>query len=163
MAHDPSLKVSLRAAYLNGLSLEAASVRTQIPFETARKWKRDARDAGDDWDKFRAASLLTEGGLEDVLRSALALAIAQTKSTLEMLQNDQELTALQKVQANASLGDSLNKLGSLIRRLMPETDALAVKLQALRDFAAFVAAKFPGSLAALAEPLEAFGREVAGG
>lgn len=163
MAHDPATRVSLRAAYLNGLSLEAAAVRSQVPYETARKWKREARAGGDDWDLFRTASLLSDGALEDVLRSALALAITQTKATLELLQGDAGLTALQKVQANAALGDSLNKMGSLIRRLMPETDTLAVKLATLKEFAAFCAAKFPAALSALAEPLEAFGREVGGG
>lgn len=184
MALDPALKTAVRAGYLNGLSLENAAAQAGVGFETARKWKRKAKDAGDDWDRFRAASLLSEGGLEEVLRSALKLAINQSNATFEMIENlkppefpgvdaDPEQYAaygeamaryaLQRVQATTSLADALNKMGSLVKRLMPETDALAIQLQTLKAFAAFVATRFPAALPALAEPLEAFGREVSGG
>lgn len=165
MAHDPSKVAEVRAAYLSGLSLQAAADKVGIPFDTAKKWKQAARaKMGDDWDKLRSAVLLSEGGLEDVLRTALSLAIQQTQATLEMLRDDTELQPLQKVQANAALGDSLNKMGALIRRLMPaETDALGVKLETLKTFADYVGRVKPKALEVLADLIEGFGKELVNG
>ncbi|MDS6630650.1 DUF1804 family protein [Klebsiella michiganensis] len=40
-------------------------MRRQFCDGTAR-WKKDAQDSGDDWDKLRAANVLAGNGMEDV-------------------------------------------------------------------------------------------------
>jgi hypothetical protein len=161
MAHEPERKVELRGAYLSGLTMEVAASKAGVPIDTARRWKRQAKEAGDDWDRLRGAQLLAGGGIEEVLRRVLAVAISQTEATLEMLKDGTDIPAMERVQATASLADSLNKMVAASRRMMPETDALAVRLDTLKRLAEFTREKYPKSAGALVEVLEAFGAEVA--
>ena len=62
MAHPPEKRMELRTAYIGGLPLEAAADKAGVPYATARNWFIAARKEGDDWDKFRAASLIVAGG-----------------------------------------------------------------------------------------------------
>jgi hypothetical protein len=157
MAHEPEKRVELRAAYLSGLTMEVAAKKTGVPIDTARRWKRQAGTAGDDWDRLRGAQLLAGGGVEEVLRRVLAVAVSQAEATLEMLNADTDMPLPDRVQAIASLADSLSKMQSAIRRMMPETDALAVKLATLKNLAEFVRRKLPATAPALLEAIEAYG------
>src|SRR5690606_4576085 len=63
MAHPDETRRALRAAYVfDQLTLEAACTLHQVPVATARRWKSEARRAGDDWEKAQAAQLLAGGG-----------------------------------------------------------------------------------------------------
>jgi hypothetical protein len=161
MARDPAEKVSLRAGYLRGLTLEVAATQAGVPIGTARNWKREAAAGGDDWDRLRSAQLLAGGSIEEVTRRVVAAAISQTEATLEMLNADTEMKLPDRVQAIASLGDSLTKMSAAVRKMMPETDVLAVQLGTMKRFAEFIRERFPASAPALLEALEAFGEEVA--
>lgn len=163
MARDPAERVSLRALYLKGLSLEVAAQQCNIPLGTARNWKRYALEAGDDWDKLRSAQLLAGGDIEEVMRRVLSAMVLKTEATLEQLHTAEGIPLAEQVQLITSLGDSLNKMQAALRRMMPETDALAVRLDTLKRLAEFVRTKFPASAPALVEVLEAFGEEVARG
>lgn len=163
MAHEPEKKVEVRAGYLSGLTMEVAASRAGVPIDTARRWKRQAQKSGDDWDRLRGAQLLAGGSIEDVLRRVLAVAISQTEATLEAIKSNPGMEPMEQVQAVASLADSLNKMQAAARRMMPETDELAVRLDTLKRLAEFTRERFPKSAAALVEVLEAFGAEVAKG
>lgn len=163
MARDPSERVAVRVGYLRGLTLEAAAMAARIPLGTARKWKVAAAEAGDDWDRLRAAQLLAGGSREEVMGRVLAAAINQAEATLDAVKADAKLAAPVQVQMLASLADSLNKMVVASGRLAPQTDVLAVRLENLKRLAEFVRREFPQHAAALVEVLEAFGEEVANG
>lgn len=55
MAHDPKVRNQLRAKYLQGMPLTTAADVCKVSYQTARNWKRAAKEAGDDWDISRAA------------------------------------------------------------------------------------------------------------
>jgi hypothetical protein len=161
MAHEPERKVELRRWYLSGLTMQTAAERAGVPIDTARRWKREAKDGGDDWDRQRGAALLANGSADEVLSRVLAVTISQAETTLEALGSDATIDAMARVQATVSLADSLNKMVAASRRLMPETDALAVRLDTLKRLAEFCREKYPKAAAVLVEVLEAFGAEVA--
>ena len=133
MARDDADRVKVRGGYLSGLSMEQAAQQAGVPYDTARRWKRLAKEGGDDWDKLRSAQQLAGGGIEEVFRRVLTMA------------------------------DSLNKMVSASKRIMPETDELAVRLDTLKKMAEFTRQKYPQAASALVEVLGAFGEEVGRG
>lgn len=158
MAHDPASKTEVRAGYLSGLALEGAAAAANIPYETARKWKKAAAAEGDDWDMLRSAQLLAGGGFEEVMRRVLAATIRQAEATLAAAAGNPDIEPAEQTKMLGALADTFSKLVSASRKLMPETDELAVKLGVLKQFAEFVKIHYPEALPVLAEALEAFGR-----
>ncbi|EPV4593690.1 DUF1804 family protein, partial [Yersinia enterocolitica] len=110
MAHPQETRDRLRRSYIFGqMSLEIAAAQAGIPFVTARRWKKEAQDGGDDWDKLRAAHVIAGGGLEDIGRAVLTGLVTQYQTTLEELNGDSQLPAKQRVELLASLADAFNK------------------------------------------------------
>ncbi len=162
MAHPPEKRMEVRTAYIGGLPLEAAADQAGVPYPTARNWFRAAREAGDDWDKFRAASLIVAGGgIEDVVRQTLAVVVQQVQATVEAIQANPGMPPADKVQALASLADAYNKLMAASKRLMPETDKLAVAMDVVKRMAEFVAKRKPALAHEFVELMEPFGDEIA--
>ena len=161
MAHPPETRDALRRAYVfDRLSLEVAALKLGIPVGTATRWKRDARDNGDDWDKQRAAQLLAGGSIEDIARMALAGLVTQYQATIEALNTDSSLDAATKVQLLASLADAYNKTVSASKRVLPETSELATAMEVVQQLAGFIRQRYPRHGQAFAEILEPFGEEV---
>jgi hypothetical protein len=162
MAHGEDIRRAVRAAFIfQQLTLEVSAQRSGVPLATARRWKRDALDAGDDWDKARAAQMIAGGGIEDVVRQTLAVVVQQVQSTVDAIQASPDMPPAEKVKALASLADAYNKLMAASRRLMPETDRLAVATDVVRRLGEFVRSRHPRHVAAFAEILEPFADELA--
>ncbi|WP_156443145.1 DUF1804 family protein, partial [Burkholderia sp. RF4-BP95] len=63
MAYPKEVRDKVRRAFVfDRLSLEVAAMKSGVNYSTARRWKDDARAAGDDWDKAQAAQLMAGGG-----------------------------------------------------------------------------------------------------
>lgn len=162
MAHGEDSRRAVRAAYVfDQLSLEVAAAKFGVPYDTVRNWKRAGKKLGDDWDKARGAQMIAGGGIEDVVRQTLGIVVQQVQSTLEAIQTSTEMKPEAKVQALASLADAYNKLLSASRRLMPETDKLAVATDVAKRMAEFVRTNYPQYAPAFAEILGPFGDELA--
>ena len=91
----------------------------------------------------------------------MALMIRQVQATIGAVEQDLEMAPAEKTQLLASCADSTAKLTATMRRMMPETDALAVRMDVLRRLAEFVRTQYPQHVAAFAEMLEPFGEELA--
>lgn len=162
MAHKDEKRQALRAAYVHDrLPLETAADKAGVPISTAQRWKRQARAAGEDWDKLRAASLLAGEGMENVARQMLADYVVQHKSLMDLINGDADMGAAAKVAALASLADSFNKTVAASRKVLPETNALATALSVLNKLSDFVREHFPQHAAAFVEILEPFGEVLA--
>ena len=160
MAHSQDVRDKVRRAYVfNSLSLEISAMQAGVSFPTARRWKREASDAGDDWDKIRTASVMAGGGLEEVARTVLIGLVAQYQSTIEAI-TFAEMKPQEKVEMLASLADAYNKSISASRKILPETSQLATALEVLQKLGSFISERHPQHLAAFAEILEPFGEEV---
>lgn len=161
MAHGEDKRRSLRAAYVyDQLPLEQAAAKAGVPASTAARWKRQAKTEGDDWDKHRAACTLASGGIEDVSRQMLTDYVVQHKTLIDQLREDtsgKPLSPRDKADILASLADSFNKTVGACRKVMPETNELAVALEVLGLLGEFVRSHFPQHAEALLDVLEPFG------
>ncbi|EKN6162471.1 DUF1804 family protein [Yersinia enterocolitica] len=161
MAHPQETRDRLRRSYIFGqMSLEIASAQAGVSFVTARRWKKEAQDAGDDWDKLRAAHVIAGGGLEDIGRAVLTGLVTQYQTTLEQLNCNSDLPAQKRVELLASLADAFNKAISASKKILPETSQLAIALDVIQKLSIFISEKHPQHLAAFVEILEPFGDEV---
>lgn len=155
MAHPPEIRQKLRTAYIGGLSLEIASAQAGVPYPTARRWFADAKASGDDWDKFRAASLIVAGGgIEQAMARIVAAGLMRCESLLEVLGTMEDPEA--QVKAVATLGDTISKLKSASKGMMPEADALAVENGAIKALADLFCKMHPGSAELMLAVVEAF-------
>lgn len=162
MAHKDEKRQALRTAYVHDrLSLEQAAGKAGVPLSTAQRWKRQARETGEDWDKLRAASLLAGEGMESVARQMLADYVVQHKALMDEINTNPELGAAAKVNMLASLADSFNKTVAASRKVLPETNKLATALSVINKLSDFVRERFPQHAAAFVEILEPFGEELA--
>lgn len=162
MAHGEDSRRQVRAAYVfDQLSLEVAASTAGIPYATARNWKRQGKELGDDWDKARGAQMIAGGGIEDVVRQTLAVVVQQVQATVESIQQSPDMLPGDKVKMLCSLADAYNKIMATSRKLMPETDKLAVATDVVKRMAEFTRTKYPKHAAALIEVLEPFADELA--
>jgi hypothetical protein len=148
MAHPPEKRLDLRAAYIGGLPLEAAADKAGVPYATARNWYRAARVKSDDWDKFRAASLIVAGGgIEQAMGRIVAAGLMRCEALLERLGGIDD--PLEAVKAAATLGDTVAKLRAASKGMMPEADQLAIETGTIKAFSDLFMAQHP----ALAEKM----------
>jgi len=162
MAHDDAVRRAVRGDYVfNQLGLEIAATKNGVPYATVRNWKREGKELGDDWDKARAAQMIAGGGIEDVVRQTLGIVVQQVQATVQSIQDAPDMAPGDKVQMLASLADAYNKLMAASRKLMPETDKLAVATDVAKRLADFVRANYPQHAAAFAEILGPFGDDLA--
>ena len=158
MAISDAIRAKLRAAYIyDRLPMERAADACSVAVSTAARWKRQAKAAGDDWDKQRAANLLAGGGVEDVARQMLSDYVIQHKTLMEQIAGDTGTPAAKKVELLASLADSFTKTVAASRRVLPETNELAVALETMALLGTFVRDRFPDHAPAFLEILEPFG------
>jgi len=162
MAHSPEIRDKVRRLYImERVSLEIGALQCGVSFSTASRWKREAQDSGDDWDKLRAAQILAGDGIESVARAALAGFLTQYQSVMDTLNADPDIAAENKVQMLASLADSFNKTVAASKRVLPETSQLATAMEVVQKMAGFIRDKYPKHIQAFIEVLEPFGEELA--
>src|SRR5574341_1435124 len=105
--HDEALRRALRAAYVHDAqTVEAAAARLKLPVGTARRWKRVAKAAGDDWDKARAAARIAGSGIQAVAGAVLEDFVLLFQSTLTALKADPDLSPGEKAEALSRLSDA---------------------------------------------------------
>lgn len=132
MAFDPKIKAWVRRYYVfDRLTLEQAAEKAGVSFGTARRWKREAEDLGDDWDKARDVQVLAGGEIEDISKGLLTGFLIQYKSLMTEIEGNQELTSGEKVQLLGNLADSFAKMTSSSRKLIPTANEAAVALKTL--------------------------------
>jgi len=162
MAHAREKREAVRAAFVHErLPLDIAAMKAGVPASTATRWKRRAKELGDDWDKMRAACLLSGEGVESVARQMLADYVVAHKAIMDMIASDESIEAKNKVQMLASLADSFNKTVAASKRVLPETSELATALNVLGRLGDFIRDRYPQHGPAFVEVLEPFGAEIA--
>ncbi|HPU52765.1 MAG TPA: DUF1804 family protein [Burkholderiaceae bacterium] len=155
MAHSPELRMQLRAAYIGGLPLEHAAEKVGVPHGTARNWYRAARDSGDDWDRFRAASLIVAGGgIEQALGRIIAAGLMRCEALLEKTADAED--PFEGVKAMATLGDTIAKLRAAAKSFMPDISEAAVAADTLQALARWTGDSAPARGIVAADLLEGF-------
>ena len=162
MAYDGATRRAVRASYVfDQLSLDASATKHGLPVSTLSRWKRAGKKLGDDWDKARAAQMIAGGSIEDVVRQTLGVVVQQVQATVQAIQENPDMSPQVKVDMLASLANAYNKLITASKRMMPETDKLAVATDVVKRLAEFTRTRHPEHAPALLEVLEPFGDELA--
>jgi uncharacterized protein YjcR len=157
MAYPPEMRDKIRRTYVfNQMSLEVVAAMMAVSFGTARRWKKEAQDAGDDWDRVRAAQVMAGGSLEAAGREMLISLIIQFQTATEKLNTDTSLSAEKRVDLLASLSDALSKATSANKKILPQTSELATALTVIKELGDFINQRFPQHNTVFVEVLEAF-------
>ena len=158
MAHPQDAREKVRRLYVfEQLPLEMAALQAEVPIGTARRWKSADKAKGDDWDKVKTAHVMASGGAEEIARAIFTGLMIQYQAVIEQLNADNSQPPAEKVQMLTSMADAFNKTVAASRRVLPETNKLAVALGVIEDFAGYVQKQKPELLPAFVELLEGFG------
>jgi hypothetical protein len=158
MAHPKETRDAVRRAYVfQNLSLEMSALQNGVSFATASRWKKDAKDAQDDWDMLRSANMIASGAPEDLSRAILNGLMTQFQFTMEKLNNGDDIPPEKRVALLASLSDSYNKAIVASKKILPETSELAIAMKTVEDLAAFIQQHHPKHVAAFLDILPNFG------
>lgn len=162
MAHAPEKRAAVRASYVfERLPMEQAAAKHDVPVSTARKWRFADEAQGDDWDRARAASSLSVGGVQTVAQLVLADFMSLYQVTVEGVREAPDITPLARAEALSRLADAFQKTIAAVAKAAPDLGRYAVATELMQDLAEFVSREFPEHRAALADVLEPFALAVA--
>lgn len=162
MAHPKEKKTAARAAYVyEALTLEVIARRIDASIGTVSRWKRDAGDGGDDWDRARAAARISGQGTEAVTQAVMEDFVLLFQSTLTEVKEATDIKPLAKAEIISRLSDAYNKTMSAVARGNPKLSKLAVAMEVMQALAGFIRQHYPKHANAFAEILEPFGEEMA--
>ncbi|KAF1366478.1 DUF1804 family protein [Yokenella regensburgei] len=164
MAHPKTVRDAVRRDYIaQGIPPEVLGPMHGVSVASVIRWRREARDNGDDWDKQRAARRLSSGVPEDITRDLLMAFIEHHQYAMDQLRKAREgadgqtaLSADDYVSLLAKLQDGFNKMIAASKRILPETDRLIVAAGVVEDFAAFLSEKHPALMAGFLDVLPEF-------
>lgn len=158
MAFDPKVRAFVRRYYVfDRLTLEQAAQKANVSFNTARRWKADAKANGDDWDKVRDATIMAGGEADELSQSLLTGFLIEYRSTMTALKDDSELSSKEKVALLSCLADSFTKMTVASKRLLPEVSELAVALKTVELLGEYLQKSHPKLLGDFLEVLTGFG------
>nr|WP_321460413.1 DUF1804 family protein [uncultured Cohaesibacter sp.] len=161
MAHKDEKRIDARRAYIwDQQSVPVIALSIGVSEATVRRWKRDAKQSGDNWDVARAAHMMAGEGLETVVSGVVEQFVTLFKATIEQLQDDGNLSPEERVKAMASLSDAFNKMVASAGRVAPKISELGVANDVLQRQAEFIREFYPQHAAAFLEILEPFGERL---
>ena len=112
MAHSIDVKHAVRHSYVTELlALSVAAIKNSVADGTARRWKMEAKEAGDDWDLARAASRRSEGSAGEFTSDFIEEFTIQVNETFQLLKdNAKDLSLDQRTKILSSLTDMMSKV-----------------------------------------------------
>lgn len=162
MAHDDATKREVRKQYVHQrLALTSIALTSGVPLATINRWKREAKEGGDDWDKARSGALIAGEGISALIAQSIEEFTVQFQSVMDELKGDCNLSAAEKVKLLATLSDAFNKTVAAASRAAPKLSELGIAYDVLQRLIKFVAAKRPELSETMLELIEPFGEELA--
>ncbi|MBL1321548.1 MAG: DUF1804 family protein [Methylophaga sp.] len=160
MAHTNQTRNAVRSSFVyERLSLEAASEKQGVSFNTARVWKKKAKLEGDDWNKARSASRMAQGGLGDITTQLLEDFALLFQATITDIR-DGEYDGLKKAEALSRLSDAYTKTMKAAAGGDPKIAKLSIALETLQLLAVYIKDEHPDVLERFTHILEPFGAKV---
>lgn len=160
MAYDTATRKKVRAAYVQGLALTAAATKVRVPYNTARNWKRQDAEAGDDWDIARNARRMTKSGVEEMANQVLTELAEQFVATLDALKADKAMKAEPRARIMVQLMDGYNKAIAAGTRAMPNANRLAVAMDVIKHLTDLFAQHHPKLRPQFVAAVEQLGDEI---
>lgn len=159
MAYDQNVRSKVRSKYLQGMPLQTAADLCKVPYNTARNWKRQAADGGDDWDLARNARRMSKGGMEEMANEVLGGLAEQFLATIDAIKADPKMDAAKRADILVKLMDGYNKAIGAASRAMPNGNRLAVAMDVLKFLTVFIGKSAPKLQKQFIEIAEAAGPE----
>jgi len=159
MAYDQNVRSKVRSKYLQGMPLQTAADLCKVPYNTARNWKRQAADGGDDWDLARNARRMSKGGMEEMANEVLGGLAEQFLATIDAIKADPKMDAAKRADILVKLMDGYNKAIGAASRAMPNVNRLAVAMDVLKFLTVFIGKSAPKLQKQFIEIAEAAGPE----
>lgn len=126
---------------------------------TIGRWKKAAKEAGDDWDKARSAHVLAGEGVEVVVSSVVEDFMILAQSILNECKEGNHTTQ-EKVTMLVALSDAMTKMAASAKRFAPKISELGVAQDVMAKLLDFVREEFPHHAAAILEIIEPFGERL---
>ncbi|WP_410685685.1 DUF1804 family protein [Avibacterium paragallinarum] len=159
MAHDEKVRALVRRYYVfDRFTLEQSAQKADVSFGTARRWKAQALNKGDDWDKARDVHIMAGGEVDMISQGLLAGFILQYRTTMDELQQNTELSSKDKVMLLAALADSFTKMTAASKRILPEVSELAVAMRTVELFGEYIHQHHSALMEPFIEALSGFGQ-----
>lgn len=160
MALPKEIRSAVRGSYVHErLNLKACATKYSINYQTVRRWKNSDLKNGDDWDKARAASRLSSGGLGDITSELLEDFAFLFQETIKQIK-DGEIDPLKKAEAISRLSDAYTKTMKAASTGNSKIAELAIALKVIEELAKFIREKYPDDIMRFASILEPFGKRI---
>ncbi|GHC40825.1 MAG: hypothetical protein BGP11_08370 [Rhodobacterales bacterium 65-51] len=160
MSAKEDLKRKVRSDYVYRRMMQSTiAAAYSISEATVGRWKKAAKDAGDDWDKARTAHVIAGEGMEAVVSSVLEDFMIQAQATLDEIK-DGVHTTKEKVEMLVSLADAMTKVTASAKRLAPKISELGVAQDVMAKLLDFVKENFPQHAQVILEIIEPFGERL---
>lgn len=143
------------------MTLSTIAVTLNVHEATIGRWKKAAKEDGDDWDKARTAHVLAGEGVEVVVSSVVEDFMIQAQAILDEIKTGTHTTQ-EKVQMLVSLSDAMTKMAASAKRFAPKISELGVAQDVMAKLLEFVRETFPQYSAMILEIIEPFGEHLAG-
>lgn len=161
MANDMDVRRKARSDYVyRRMTAATISMTLGISQATFGRWKKAAKENGDDWDIARSASLMAGEGIETVVSSVVEDFMIMAQSLLDEIKNG-ELALDQKVKHLVALADAMTKMTASAGKLAPKISELGVAQDVMQYLIEFVRENFPQHIAVILEIIEPFGEQLA--
>jgi len=161
MSSEQDKRRKARADYVYRRMTGATIAMTlNISVATFGRWKKAAKEAGDDWDVARTASIIAGEGIETVVSTVIEDFMIMAQSVLEEIKNG-DLRLDQKVKSLVALADAMTKMTTSAGKLAPKISELGVAQDVMQYLVEFVRENFPQHVAAILEIIEPFGESLA--
>jgi len=143
MAYDRSVRNKVRASYVQIGVLTSAAQLHDVPYNTARTWKRQDADAGHDWDIQRQAHHMSKSGVESMVNAVLGKLAEQFLATLAALEKDEHMKPDVRAKILVQLMDGYGKAISSSSRATPNSNRLATAMDVIRYLTSVFTDKAP--------------------
>ncbi|OCP17385.1 MULTISPECIES: DUF1804 family protein [unclassified Ensifer] len=161
MASDQETRRKARSDYIyRRMTIATIAMTLSVSQATIGRWKKAAKEAGDDWDIARSASILAGEGIETVVSSVVEDFMIMAQSLLDEIKNG-ELALDQKVKHLVALADAMTKMTASAGKLAPKISELGVAQDVMGQLITFVRENFPQHVGVILEIIEPFGERLA--
>lgn len=151
-----------RLDYINRrMTLASIATVHGVSEATIGRWKRAAKDQGDDWDVARSAHALAGHGVEAVASSVIEDYFIQAQAVIAEIKNG-ALSPGEKVDLLSKLADATVKMSAAAKRFAPNISELGVAQDVIAKLLEFVRTEFPQHASVMLEILEPFSEGLVG-
>lgn len=162
MASDTDTRRKARSDYVyRRMQIATIALTLNVSQATIGRWKKAAKETGDDWDLARSAATIAGEGLDVVVSSVTEDFVLLAQALLEEVKSNEKLSIDQKIKHMVALGDAMVKVTASAGKLAPKISELGVAQSVVQHLIHFVQENFPQHISVVQEILVPFGDRIA--